>query len=293
VGEIAKLHPHGDSSVYGALCNMTDKNGSMNVPVFVGQGHFGRVYSSSTPAAPRYTKSKLAETAQDYLRDMDACNLIPAEEGDGVEPEVFPVRYPAALVNGTSGMAVSVSTMIPSFNFKDVIELTQEYLKKGKCETIISPDYPTGGILVKDDAELTKIMLTGKGKIKIRAKVEIQGKEILVQEVPYGKTTESIIKAIDKAEIQGIQSVQSDKGLNSDNLIKINCKSKKVVETVLMQLYKHRILQTSISSNMLFPDFFHQILKFSNHRIYLNKFYLCPYQIQAPEKHFSLILSIS
>lgn len=254
VGEISKFHPHGDSAVYGALCGMTDKNGSMNAPVFIGQGNLGKVYSSSAPAHARYPKAKLGGLAEDYLRDMDACTLIPAEEGDGVEPQVLPVRFPSALVNGTSGMAVSVSTSIPSFNLLDVLNLTQEYIRKGECSTLIAPDFPTGGILVRDDAELAKIMHTGKGKIKIRAKVEIEGKIILVKEVPYGKTTESIIKAINNLDIQGIQSVQDATGLNSDSLVKITCKTLKVVETVLMQLYKHRVLQTSFSSNMLFVE---------------------------------------
>lgn len=260
VGKVLEFHPHGDSSVYGSLCNMTDTNGSMNVPIFIGQGEFGRVFSSGTPAAMRYTKAKFSGNAEDYLRDMSACHMIPAEEGEGFEPEVLPVRYPTALVNGTSGMAVSVSTMIPSFNLLDVLNLTQEYLKNRKFETIISPDFPTGGILVKDDSELAKIMHTGKGKLKVRAKVEIEGKVILVKEVPFGKTTEGIIKAIQNLDIQGIQTVQDATGLNSDTLVKITCKTLKVVEQVLMQLYKHRILQTTIASNMLFveneePDF--------------------------------------
>lgn len=254
VGRALEYHPHGDFSVYKSLCSMTDSNGSMNVPVFRGQGELGKVYSSGTPAAMRYPKAKFLETAYDYLRDMNACSMVPAEEGQGLEPEVLPVRYPAVLVNGTSGMAVSVSTMIPSFNFFDVINLTQEYLKNGELKTVISPDFPTGGILVKNDSELAKIMYTGKGKLKVRAKVEVRGKVILVKEVPFGKTTESIIKALGNVDIQGIQSVQDSTGLNSEALIKITCKTLKVVETVLMQLYKYRILQSSIASSMLFVE---------------------------------------
>ena len=254
VGKVMEIHPHGDSSIYQALCNMTDKYGGMNVPPFKGQGNFGEVHSTDGAAAMRYTKAKLDDVAKDYLRDMSACNMVQSEEGEGTEPEVFPVRFPTALVNGTSGMAVSVSTMIPSFNMLDVIELTQEYIKKGECSTLITPDFPTGGIIVKDDAEIAKIMHTGKGRLKIRAKVEIVGKEILVKEVPYGKTVEGILTAIDRAEIQGIQNVSDGAGLNSDNLIIITCKTLKVVESVLLQLYKHRILQTSFSSNMLFVE---------------------------------------
>lgn len=255
VGKVMEIHPHGDSSIYQALCNMTDANKGMNVPLFEGQGNFGDVYSTDKPAAMRYTKAKLNSISKDYLRDLDACTMVPSEEGEGFEPEVFPVRFPAALVNGTSGMAVSVSTSIPSFNLLDVINLTQERIKSGECCTsIITPDFPTGGVIVKDDAELTKIMMTGKGRLKIRAKVEIAGKEILVKEVPYGKTVEGIIRAIDKSEIDGIQSSSDATGNNSEYLIRITCKSMKVVEKVLLQLYRHRILQTSFSSNMLFVE---------------------------------------
>ena len=254
VGGVMSYHPHGDSSVYGALCNMTNKSGSMNVPLFIGQGEFGKVFSTGTPAAMRYTKAKFAPTAEDYLRDMIACNMVPAEEGDGLEPEILPVRYPSVLVNGTSGMAVSVSTVIPSFNMLDVINITQEYLKTGKIETIITPDFPTGGIIVKDGSELSKIMHTGKGKIKVRAKVEIKGKDILVKEVPFGKTVEGIIKSINSAEIQGVQVVRDSTGSNTDTLVTITCKSMKIVESVLMHLYKLRILQTTVPSNMLFVE---------------------------------------
>lgn len=254
LGGTLDFHPHGDSSVYSSLCTMTDNNGSMNVPVFKGQGEFGCVYSTGSPAAYRYTKAKFLDTATDYLRDMSACEMVPAEEGDGLEPAVLPVRYPTVLVNGTSGMAVSVSTTIPSFNMLDVLNITQEYLKKGKIDTVITPDFPTGGIIVKDDTELSKIMHTGKGRLKIRAKVEIEGKVILVKEVPFGKTVEGIVDAIDRAEIQGIQSVRDSIDHKSNTLITITCKTMKVVESVLMQLYKHRILQTSMSSNMLFVE---------------------------------------
>ena len=85
VGRVMELHPHGDSSVYGALCGMTDINGSLNVPLFIGQGEFGRVYSQDTPAAMRYTKAKLSPDANDYFRDMEACELIQSEEGEGVD----------------------------------------------------------------------------------------------------------------------------------------------------------------------------------------------------------------
>lgn len=254
VGRIMEIHPHGDSAVYGSMCGMTDKNGGMNVPLLEGQGNLGSVSSTASPAAMRYTKAKLSDVARDYLRDMSACKMIRSEEGEGYEPEVFPVRFPSALVNGTSGMGVSVSTSIPSFNMLDVINLTQEVIRKGSSDRVIVPDFPTGGIIVRDDGELTKIMHTGRGRVKIRARVEVQGKDILVKEVPYGKTVEGILKAINSSEIQGIQSCRDSSGINTDTLVTITCKTLKVVESVLLQLYRFRILQTSFSSSMIFVE---------------------------------------
>lgn len=252
IGEISKYHPHGDSSVYGALAGMVDTNGGMAIAPFSGQGAFGRVYSSAPPAASRYTKAKLSELSSIYLRDISVAKMVLSEEGDGYEPEVLPVRFPVVLVNGATGMAVSVNTMIPSFNALEVIDLTQEFLREGELTTCIAPDFTSGGVLVSDQAEILKLMHVGKGKLKIRAKVEIVGKEIHVIEVPYGKTIESILKAIKKNEYRTIVSAQDASGKNSEVLVKIQCRSKAAVEGTLMSLYKDRVLQSSFSANMLF-----------------------------------------
>lgn len=257
VGRVMELHPHGDASIYGTMAAMTDGNGSLNVPLLEGNGMFGKVFSSDKPAAMRYTKAKLSANADDFFRDMEACEFIPSEEGEGEEPAVLPVRYPVCLINGTTGMAVSIATDVPSFNFHDVVNLTITGIKEGFenldfKEDIIVPDFPSGGILVRDDAELAKIMKVGKGKIKVRAKVEIVGKEIHVKEVPYGRTVEGIIKSINKADIYGISGVRNTIGFNSDTLLVITCKSKKLVEDVLITLYRMRILQNTITSNMTF-----------------------------------------
>lgn len=253
VADAMKLHPHGDSSVYGAFVLMTDTNGSWNMPIFEGMGNLGKVYSSDPPAAYRYPKAKLHENSDDYFNEKNILNLVQSEEGDGVEPEVLLPNYPTVLVNGTSGIAVSVGTRIPSFNFKDVIELTIKYIKNGSLDVvkdIIYPDFSTGGVLVKSDSEVAKIMATGRGTLKIRAKVELRGNEIIVQEVPYGKTVEGIIKAIKAADLKEIKSVMNARGIDTDDKITITCRSKRVVEWVLLELYRKNILQNIYSSNM-------------------------------------------
>lgn len=254
VADAMKLHPHGDSSVYGAFTLMTDVNGSWNVPVFKGMGNLGKVYSSNPPAAYRYPKAMLHPNSDEYFREKDILNLVQSEEGDGVEPEVLYPTYPTVLVNGTAGIAVSVGTRIPSFNFGDVIDITMKYIKNGKLDPvndIIYPDFPTGGVLVKTDSEVAKIMATGLGKLKIRANVEIQGNEIIVTEVPFGKTFESIIKSVEAAEMREIKSAMNLTGNNSNGKAVIVCKNKKVVNWVLMELYRKGILQSTFASNIL------------------------------------------
>lgn len=260
VGAILNYHPHGDQAVYGALTLLTDENGSCNMPFLHGMGNLGKVFSNAKPAQMRYPKAMLNANAKDFFKEKAVMDMIPAEEGEGFEPSVLPAIYPVVLVNGAEGIAVSAGTAMAPFNFGDVIDLTVKHISTGgdlKIEDAIAPDFPTGGILVKNDAELAKIMLTGKGKLKVRANVEIVGKDILVKEVPYGKTVEGIVKAIrtlkeNKGTIgDSIDKVRESVDRNSDSLVVITCKSKRVVEEVLLSLYRQNILQNVFSSNML------------------------------------------
>lgn len=257
VADAVKLHPHGDQAVYGAFTLMTDENGSCNMPLFEGLGNLGKVYSSKKPADMRYPKAKVNRNLEEFFfREKDVMHLVPAEEGEGVEPEVLNSVLPIVLVNGTMGIAVSVATKIPSFNFGDVIDLTVKYLENGKLEVsdIIVPDFPTGGVIVRNDAELAKIMATGKGKLKIRANVEIVGNQILVKEIPFGKTVESIKSLVDGSGIKEIQYCTITVGRKSPSLMVIKCKSKKVVDYVLKELYRRNILQYVFASNIVVTE---------------------------------------
>lgn len=254
VSNAMKYHPHGDSSVYSAFVNLVDSNGSWNMPVFVGMGNLGKVYSAAPPAAYRYPKAMLHPNIEEYFHEKDVFNLVQSEEGDDVEPDVLYPSFPAVLVNGTAGIAVSVGTRIPSFNFGDVVDLTMKYIREGELNPItdiIYPDFPTGGVLVKTDSEVAKIMATGVGKLKIRANVEISGNEIIVTEVPYGKTIEGIVKAVENSEIREIKSVIDETGNGNNGRICIVCRTKKYVEWVLLELYRKGILQSTFASNIL------------------------------------------
>lgn len=254
VGKAMELHPHSDQSIYNSLCLMTDKNGNYNTPFYKGQGNLGNCFSSASPGAMRYSKAMLSQFAINNLfDDIDFVKFVPAEEGDGTEPEVLPATYPVVLVNGTNGLGVGVSADITSFNFSEVLDMTIKYLQNGELtvDDLLVPDFPTGGVLVRNDEELAKIMLTGRGKLKVRAKVEISGKEILVKEVPTGRSCENIQNLIKKADIKEISRVDITYGHNAPALMSIECKTKKCVEYVLMELYRRGILQNNHTANIL------------------------------------------
>lgn len=255
VGKILHYHPHGDGSVWNAFCLMSDKNGTMNMPLVKGKGNLGYAFSSAAPAAMRYPEAMLHPNANDYFKDKEVIDYIESETGNDIEPEVLPVCYPSVLVNGTSGIGVSVSALVPSFNFGDVIDMTLKYLENKELDVsdILVPDFATGGILVRNDEELAKIMKTGRGKLKVRARVEIDGKSIRVMEVPYGKTVQGIIKLINRAEIKEIIDADEVTGRDykTTGHIKITCRSKRVTEYVLMELYRRNILQSTVASNII------------------------------------------
>lgn len=255
VSDAMELHPHGDASIYNSFAKLTDRNGSNAIPLFEGRGDFGKPYLSGGPAAMRYTEFKCSDNMKFYFEDgkNEFMHMIPGEKSK-MEPEVLNATIPFVLINASTGIAVAVGTNIPSFNAIDVLNLTEKYLQKGNLsveDDIIVPDFQTGGILVRNDTELAKIMEVGKGKLKIRAKVEIEGKSIMVKEVPYGTTAEAIIKKISTADIREISDATHLVGHNSDTLIEISCKTKKSVECVLMELYRRNILQSTFSSNIL------------------------------------------
>lgn len=255
VGKVMEFHPHGDASAYGSMSLMTDENGSYNVPPLIGDGNFGKVGMSFKPAHMRYTKVQLhPNTIKDFFEDVDVMDMVMSEEGNELEPSVLNAIYPAVLVNGANGVAVAAGVKLASFNFKDVLELTIKYLRNGELtlDDMIYPDFPGGGVMVCNKEEIAKIMLTGRGKVKIRAKVEIAGSEIIVREIPVGKFGESIVSKINNSDITGVRDAATTLSKDEETgYVTIGCKNKKIVEEVLMRLYQKNILQSTFSSNIL------------------------------------------
>ena len=249
-GDVLHLHPHGDASVYQSLVLMTDTNGSLAFPVVKGKGNFGGVYTTDKPAAPRYTNVMLHPWSKEYFGEKHGVNFIPNYDATTTEPERLPVSFPAVLVNATSGIAVGFKTTIPSFNFNDVCDLVIEYIKDGKCSTVICPDFVTGGYYIKDKKELLKLMKTGVGKIKLRGKAKIKDKEILATEIPYGKSIQGIVARILDKNIPSIRTAYNADDKTKKFKFKVACTTKSRAEEALYSIYKDTDFQYTMSADI-------------------------------------------
>ena len=250
-GNVLALHPHGDASVYAAMVLMTDKNGSLAFPLVDGSGSFGGVYKTDPPAAQRYTEAKISQMALDeYFGEMDGINMIPNFDSTMSEPDALPVSFPAVLVNSTSGIAVGFKSNIPSFNFVDVCNLVKEYIEKGECTTVICPDFVTGGEYVYNAKELKKLMLTGSGKIKLRGKVTITGKEINVTDVPFGKTIQGLVKQINDKNLSSVRNAYDADDFAHGLMFTVDCTAKNRVDEALYAMYKETDFQYTYSADI-------------------------------------------
>ncbi len=252
-GNTMDLHPHGDSAIYQAMVLMTDVNGSLAFPSIKGTGNFGGVYKTDPAAAARYTEVMLHKNAAEFFGQMQGVTMLPNYNSTTTEPEVLPVSFPSVLVNSTSGIAVGFRSNIPAFNFNDVCDLVVEYIKNGECSTVICPDFVTGGYYIKNNKELQKLMRTGTGKIKLRAKTITDGKDINLTEVPYGKTLQGLLKQINDLNLPGVRNAYNTDDYDGAGLT-IICTAKNRVDEVLYSLLKDTDLQYSYSADLTVID---------------------------------------
>ncbi len=265
---MGKYHPHGDSSIYGALVVMAQdfKNG---VPLIDGHGNFGSIEGDGA-AAMRYTEARLQQITQEaYLADLDkdVVDFIPNFDATEKEPSVLPVRVPNILVNGAEGIAVGMATSIPPHNLGEVIDGVIAYMKNPDISTeemmeiIPGPDFPTGGVVINKD-ELTQIYETGNGRIRLRGKVEIEkvkgGRErILITEIPYMMIGANISKFLNDVyslveskkttDIVDISNQSSKEGIR----IVIDLKKGADANNIVNLLYKKTRLEDTFGVNML------------------------------------------
>ncbi len=267
VGEVlGKYHPHGDSSVYGALVHMA-QDFNMRSPLVDGQGNFGTVDGDSA-AAYRYTEARLEALALELVRDIDkdTVNFSLNFDDTQEEPDTLPGRYPNLLVNGGSGIAVGLATNIPPHNLAEVINGTVAYIDNPKISIkemmkyIPGPDFPTGGHIIAGE-ELEEAYKTGRGKIKIKARVTIEkdagGKQnLVISELPYQVNKAELLMKIsdlreDKKDILGgISDVVDESDRNGMRAV-IKLKKDTDANAILKYLYKSTSLETSFGINMV------------------------------------------
>lgn len=262
VGEVlGKYHPHGDFSVYGTLVRLA-QDWTLRYPLVYGQGNFGSIDGDSA-AAMRYTEARLQKITEDILIDLDKDTVDFQDNFDGEhqEPTVLPTRIPQLLVNGASGIAVGMATNMPPHNLSDTIDACVAYVdnKDVDIEELIklikAPDFPTGGIIYGYSG-VRDAYLTGRGRVVIRSKVEIEnenGREkIVVREIPYLVNRAEMIKAIadmaaDK-KIEGIANINDESDREGMRIV-IDVKRDANSNVLLNKLYKYSALQSSFSVN--------------------------------------------
>lgn len=263
VGEVlGKYHPHGDSSVYGAMVRMAQA-WSLRYPLVDGQGNFGSVDGDS-PAAMRYTEARLSKMAEEMLRDIDKDTVDFQLNFDDTlkEPTVLPTRIPNLLINGASGIAVGMATNMPPHNIKEVLNGCVAYIDSNGeitieelMQYIKAPDFPTGATIygyagVKDAFE------TGRGRIVLRGKAEIETEgsteKIIISEIPYLVNKAELIKHIadlvNEKRIEGISNVNDESDRHGMRIV-VDVKRDANSNVVLNKLYKLTALQSSFSVN--------------------------------------------
>lgn len=262
VGDVlGKYHPHGDSSVYLAMVRLAQE-WAMRYPLVDGQGNFGSIDGDS-PAAMRYTEARLAKMGEEMMRDLDedTVDFDPNFDNTLEEPQVLPTRFPNLLVNGGSGIAVGMATNMPPHNLTESINACLALLENPEMEIsdlmqfIKAPDFPTGGIIhgyqgVRDAFE------TGRGRVEIRAKAEIETEndrdKIVVSEIPYNVNKRELIEAIarlvEEKKIEGISNINDESDRQGMRIV-IDVKKDQNPNVLLNKLYKMTELQSSFSVN--------------------------------------------
>lgn len=251
-GEVMRYHPHG--STYPTMVGMAQKDAQLN-PYLVGKGNFGNHASELAYASDRYTELKLSDISIDMIKDSkkDGVRMIDNYDSTRKIPEVFPVKYPSVLAYAQSGIGVGFSSSIPSFNITELCEATIKYIEDGK-KTMLIPDFGTRGYVIKDKELIKGINESGRGSIKQRAKAVIEGKEIVITEIPYGTTKEKIIDKIIKMNKEGklkeVSNIDDLSGLSGMHVV-VTAKRNTDMNILLEKLYKNTPMEYSYSSNMM------------------------------------------
>jgi DNA gyrase subunit A len=258
VGDVlGKYHPHGDTAVYDTIVRMA-QDFSLRYPLVDGQGNFGSI-DGDRAAAMRYTEVRLSKIATELLTDIDkdTVDFVPNYDDSLKEPRVLPAKLPNLLLNGSSGIAVGMATNMPPHNLTEVVDALTTIINNPETpveelmETLTGPDFPTGGYILGRSG-IREAYSTGRGKITLRAKAEIEEGEkrqrILVSEIPYmvnkSRLIESIADLVKDKKIEGISDLRDESDREGMRIV-IELKTNSQADIVLNQLYKHTQMQTT------------------------------------------------
>ena len=264
VGEVlGKYHPHGDSSVYGALVRM-GQDWNMRYMLVDGQGNFGSVDGDS-PAAMRYTECRLSKMGEHIMDDLekDTVDMAPNFDDTLMEPTVMPTKIPNLLVNGGNGIAVGMATNIPTHNLSEVIDGCCAYIDNpdidldGLMEHIKAPDFPTGAYIYGLTG-VRQAYETGRGRVMMRAKSEIESGDshdkIVITEIPYGVNKADLVSSIadlvKDGRVTGISNVNDESGRQGMRIV-VDVKRDANANVILNKLYKMTAMQSSFSVNCI------------------------------------------
>ncbi len=240
VGQTMQLHPHGDAPIYEALITLANRGYTLDK-----QGNFGNIYTGDPSAAARYIETRLSPLARETLFNPDITEKIPSYDSRNLEPVTLPAKIPLLLMQGADGIAVGMATHIHPHNFTELLEAEIAYLE-GKSFRIY-PDYPTGGIMDKSQYD------KGRGKIKLRAKIEIKDpKTLIIREICYGTTTESLIRSIDEAAKKGKIKIEEINDYTAREVeIEIKLPRGQYAEELLDALYGFTECEVSLNSQII------------------------------------------
>ncbi len=260
VGQTMKLNPHGDQAIYDTMVRLSRGYGALLHPLVDSKGNFGKSYSRDMAwAAPRYTEAKLDPICSEFFRDIDqdAVDFVPNYDGSLTEPLLLPTTFPNVLVSANMGIAVGMASNICGFNLGEVCDTTVAYLKNPGHDilsTLKAPDFPTGGELLYDGAELAAIYQTGRGSFKVRAKWRYSKEENLIEiyEIPYSTTVEVIMdkvaELVKSGKIKEISDMRDETDLSGLKLT-IDLKRGTDPDKLMQKLYRMTSLRDSFSCN--------------------------------------------
>ena len=271
VGEtMGDYHPHGDSAIYDALARMA-QDFSLRYPLVDGQGNFGSV-DGDPPAAMRYTEARMAPIAEELMADIERDTVDFQSNYDDrlEEPEVLPAAFPNLLVNGSSGIAVGMSTNVPPHNLGEVIDATVELIENPDCEVadlmehVKGPDFPTGANIVGRNA-VHKAYKTGRGRVRVRAEFEVVEEEdrIVITELPFqqnkARLVERIAEDVNEGAIEGIRDLRDESDRDGIRIV-VELKRDAMAEVVKNQLLESHLERTFGVINLALVDGSPQVL---------------------------------